>query len=169
MSDLTPEMIMNIVVLLALFVTIVYAIRLSRQLSQVRGDQERLRKLIADLEKASDRAENAVKSMRETAEGSGDDLQDRINAARSLTDELEIMIEAGDSLAGRLELAAESSRKSTTSGKKAVSRSGPRPKTVEKPVAKKPEPVAEEDDGKRRSRAERQLLAAVRAKEKQEG
>lgn len=141
------SLVLDIVILCALCATIVYARRLSRQFGEMQADRKTFQKLIEALNGAATRADAATKSMREAAEGSGDDLQDQINAARTLADELQIIVEAGDHLANRLE---------TLSGRAAA------------PLQSVAPPVAEERQGSAqmpRTRAEKELLEALRAKQ----
>ncbi len=147
-------MILDGIVLLALVITIFFSLRLSRQFSVLKQDQENLDKLIKSLDVATDKAEHAVQNMKSAAIDTGEGLQSKINVARSLFDELEIMIQAGDNLAERLSQAAEDGRKKMTADKK--------PKTAKKaaPKVKK----AESPEEKGMSRAEKELLAAVKNK-----
>ena len=130
----------DIVILIALGVTIFYCLRLSRQFNQMRADRRAFETLIQSLNLASARAEASIKAFKETAVGNGDILQDKINKSRALSDELEIMIQAGDSLADRLQSLAEKSRKATTGDTE--------------PAEMQP-----------RTRAEKELLEAIKAKQ----
>jgi hypothetical protein len=146
-------LLLNILILAALGVTIFYCLRLSRQFEQMRADRKVFETLIQGLNLASSRAEASIKSFRETAVGNGDILQDKINKSRALADELEIMIQAGDSLADRLQDLAEQS------GKAAAEKS--RKAAMEAPEA----PETKQSEIQPRTRAEKELLEAVRAKQ----
>ena len=143
-------LLLNILILAALGVTIFYCLRLSRQFDQMRADRKVFETLIQGLNAASARAEASIKSFKEVAVGNGDILQDKINKSRAMADELEIMIQAGDSLADRLQGLAEKSRRASTDA-------------PGQPEAKQPEkhPLAAEP----RTRAEKELLDAVKAKQ----
>lgn len=132
---------LNIAILAALAVTIFYCFRLSRQFNQMRADRKAFESLIQSLNLASAKAEASIRSFREAAVGNGDVLQDKINKSRALSDELEIMIQAGDNLANRLQSLAEKSRKATTG---------------DTTPSTEPQP---------RTRAEKELLDAVKAKQ----
>lgn len=139
----TAGIILDTLILAALGTTIFYCLRLSKQFNEMRADRKAFETLIAALNTASSRAETSIRSFKETAVGNGDILQDRISKAKALSEELEIMIQAGDSLADRLQAVAEQSRKATTGN--------------EMPQDAQPQP---------RTRAERELLEAVKAQQK---
>jgi len=141
-------MILDIVVLIGLVATIFYAIRLSRQFEILQKDKGQLDILIQNLSNATNRADVAVKNMRDTAIDTGESLQSKINTSRALFDELEIMIEAGDNLADRLQNLAEKGRKASI-----------------KPSKKKTAGSKEAGD-ENHSRAEKELLAALKANQK---
>jgi hypothetical protein len=146
-------LILDVVVLCALAATILYARKLSRQFADMRADRKTFEKLIEAINNAASRADIATRSLREAAQTGGDQLQDKINAARALADELEIVIEAGDHLAGRLEGAA---------------RRNPAPvRDIPLPREPLPERTAPEriSAAQPRTRAEKELLEALRAKQ----
>ena len=128
--------LLNLVILGALIIAVAIALRLSKQLTNLKGDRAVIEELVANLNTAVDRAEIATENMKETAINSGDQLQDKINVARTSFDELQIVIEAGDSLANRLENAAQ----------------------------KRPALDASEDETDTKSKAERELLQAIKNK-----
>ncbi len=143
---------LDLVILTALGATIFHALRLSRQFQQMQVDRKAFETLIAALNVASSRAEAAIQSLKTTSIESGDRLQEKINRARALAEELEIIVQAGDSLAGRLESLAEKSRKSTTS--------------TAAPAEMADSPAAAEKTALQpRSRAEKDLLDAIKAKQ----
>lgn len=139
---------LDVAVLSALGATIVYARRLSRQFVQMQADRKAFEALIAALNVAASRAETAIQSLKSTSVESGDRLQDKISRARGLADEMEIILQAGDSLAGRLESLAEKSRKATAAASAAAPADEPERQAVQP-----------------RSRAEKDLLDAIKAKQ----
>ncbi|MBI1214762.1 MAG: hypothetical protein GC185_02960 [Alphaproteobacteria bacterium] len=161
-------LILDVLILLALGATIFHAQRLSRQFNRMQADREAFEKLIAALNAAADRAEAAIAAFKETAGVSGDRLQERINAARAISDELEIMVQAGDNLAERLQSLAEQ-------GGKSAAAAGPRFGRMEdiEEDAGDEEPPREEPGEDRprgtglkpRTRAEKELLEALKAKQ----
>jgi hypothetical protein len=146
------NMLLNVLILVALGVTIFYCLRLSRQFNQMRADRKAFETLIQALNLASARAEGSIHAFKEVAVGNGDILQDKINKGRAMADELEIMIQAGDSLADRLQTLAEKSRKASTD-------------TV-MPETKQPEAQSRQSlAAEPRTRAEKELLEAIKAKQ----
>ena len=141
-------MILDVVVLIGLVATIFYAVRLSRQFEVLQKDKGQLDLLIQNLSNATNRADIAVKNMRDTAIDTGENLQSKINTSRALFDELEIMIEAGDNLADRLQNLAEKGRKAST-----------------KP-SKNKAAASKKTGDENHSRAEKELLAALKANQK---
>ena len=146
------SLILDIVVLCALAATIVYARKLSGQFGEMRADRKAFEKLIDAINSASARADIATRSLREAAQASSDTLQDKINAARALAGELEIVVEAGDHLAGRLENLA---------------RRNPAPARETAPPRETPveRPSRDSSADQPRTRAEKDLLEALRAKQ----
>jgi hypothetical protein len=137
-------------ILAALGVTIFYCFRLSGQMNQMRANREEFETLIRSLDAATARAAAVLRSLKEDAIGSCDALQDKINKSRAICGELEIMIQAGDSIANRLQTSAERGRPGQAAG------SALPPDELK--AALHAEPLL-------RTRAERELLEAIRAKQ----
>lgn len=148
----TFGLVFDLLILVALVVTIRQAVRLNRDFAQMQADRKAFENLIAALNVAASRAESAIKSIKDTAVEGGDGLQDKINAARELTHELDIMIQAADSLANRLGTAAEGARQQGSapvqSARAAAAASAP---AHDAPL----------------SRAEKELLDALKARQNQ--
>ncbi len=143
-------LLFDLLILGALVVTILQAIRLNRDFAQMQADRKAFETLISALNVAASRAESAIKSLRETAIESGDTLQDKINKGRELASEMDIMIQAADSLATRLGNAAENTRGSARHNLAAMAAPTPDPA----PQAAAP-----------LSRAEKELLDALKARQ----
>lgn len=142
----------DVIVLLAIGAAIFYAARLSRQIRAMQADRKAFDLLIQALNLACAKAEGAVRNMKEAAEDADDSLQKQINKARALTDELEIMLQAGDSLAARLQKTAEKAR--TLADAPAAAAAAPHAEETQDSPARAP-----------RSRAEKELLEALKAKQ----
>ena len=142
-------LILDVALVAALGVAVFHARKLSKQITAMQADRRAFEQLIAALNVASSRAESAIKSIKETVAATGDKLQDKINTARSLSEEMEIIIQAGDNLAERLQDLAEKSRKSVAPSPAAAAA------------------LIESDDAKTqpRSRAERELMEALKGKQ----
>lgn len=150
----TFGLIFDVLILAALVVTIRQAIRLNRDFAQMQADRKAFENLISSLNIAASRAESAIKALKETAVEGGDMLQEKINVARELTHELDIMIQAADSLANRLSGAAENAR-------------APAATAVRHAAAAVAAPQPASQDSAPLSRAEKELLEALKARQNQ--
>jgi hypothetical protein len=103
MTGAPLSLILDVVILVLLGLTIVYAARLSLQLRRLRDSKSDLDKVVRELVKNIDKAERAVQNLKDEAKSTGADLQRAIGNAVSLADELQLMTESGDRLATRLE------------------------------------------------------------------
>ncbi len=102
-------MMLDIIIMLLLGVTIFYALRLSKSLSVIRDSRGDMARMMKDLTRNIEKAEDAVLRLKNTANDSGKDLQVIINESKALSEELQFINEASDSLARRLEQAVEKS------------------------------------------------------------
>lgn len=139
----------DIVIIAALVATILHARKLSKQFDQMQADRKAFDQLIQAMNLASSRAEAAIRSLKESAADHGDRLQEKINKALEIEGELEIMIQAGDSLADRLQGAAETARKNAQQETSEATRS-----------------ARDTYDAQPRTKAEKDLLDALKAKQK---
>jgi hypothetical protein len=133
----------DVAVLAALGAAIFYCFRLSGQINRMRADRKEFETLIRSLDAAAARAGAVIRSLKEDAIVGSDTLQDKLNKSRAMCEELEIMIQAGDSLASRLQTLAEKGQPGHVAASAAPQEAEPPPRT----------------------RAERELLEAVRAKQ----
>lgn len=140
----------DVVILVALGVTIFHCLRLSRQFNEMQANRKAFEALIQSLTVAASRAEAVVKSIKDTAVGSGEELQEKISRARAISEELEIMIQAGDNLANRLQALAEKGRKANPVESSVITEDDVPPA----PAGVQP-----------KSRAEKELLEAIKAKQ----
>lgn len=104
------SLILDVVILVLLGLTIVYAARLSLQLRRLRDSKSEMDQIVRDLVKNVDRADQAVRGLKETARAAGGDLQNAIDRAVSIADELEVVNESGNRLAARLESLLDAAR-----------------------------------------------------------
>ncbi|MDB5490854.1 MAG: hypothetical protein JWO78_703 [Micavibrio sp.] len=103
-------LVMDVLVLLFLSATMVFAWRLSVNIKVFRNSRKEMEKLLQDLSRQIEKAERATQGMNNAAKGAGRDLQDVIDEARRLSEELQLMNDSGDNLASRLERLAERNR-----------------------------------------------------------
>lgn len=143
-------LVLDIVLLGAIGAAMHRAWILSRQFEQARSDRAAFEQLISALNIAAGRAEAAIEGLKAAVTDAGDGLQSKVNAARALEGELEIMLQAGDSLAERLQSAAEKSRASAQ---------------ADTPPRSEPARTAPPKAAEPRTRAEKELLDALRAKQ----
>lgn len=138
----------DIIILVALAVTMWRATQLSKQFDRMQADRKAFEQLIGALNLAASKAEAAIRSIKDTAIESGNTLHDKVTRARALSDELEIMVQAGDNLAERLQTLAEKSRQAAG----------------REPAAEERAPAAPAG-AQPRTRAEKELLEALKAKQ----
>lgn len=163
MNGAVLSLIMNGAIIVLLVATIVFALRLTRNLNAFRQSRGELEKLIAELSQQIDKANVAISGMRVAAKDAGKALQDRIDTARTMSDELQVMTQSGSKIAGRME------RQITERPRPAA----PAPSSARKPAprpAAKPAPRRDDDgfgirdrevEGDLQSGAERELYDAL--------
>ncbi len=117
----------------------------------MQADRKAFDILIQALNLASSRAEGAVKALKEAAAQGTEALQEKIKSAEGMANELEMIVQAGDSLASRLQKLASETRKAQAPAQPQLAA----PEIEDVPEQKAPP----------RSRAEKELLEALKAKQ----
>jgi chromosome segregation ATPase len=109
--------IADLVLIVLLVATLVYVGRLSRRLAELRQDRQSFETLITEFAKATADAQKGVGELRQSAEGIGRDLGQRIERGQEITgelqrcaDDLKMLINRADMAAGKLEAAIGASR-----------------------------------------------------------
>ena len=125
-----------------LIATLFHALRLERALGVLKRDRTSLESLVAGFNASTSQAETSIARLRQTADGAGRDIVQRIDTAVTLKGDLAFLTERGDRLADRLESLVRQARPAAASA----------PAMAE---AFEPEP-------RLRSQAERDLLQALR-------
>ncbi len=147
---------------------LVQAARLIRHLATLqesRGDMERF---VREFNTAVIRAEAGIKGLRQAARESGDDLEVLVEKAVVSRDELQFLVESADQVAERLSGAASSilrpARDETKPPAQAVSGATPAspPSSIAKPTAGGARASGPDDAKNAPSRAEQELLQALR-------
>ena len=161
------SILLDVVVACLLVATIVLAVLLNRRLDRLRDGRAELAETVRSLAEATQKAEVAIRGLRQTASEAGDALQRRIDKAGSLRDELQLIAETADRLASRIEGAAgRTARPAQTSDKAAPDKPATNNQGADKPAAaprraahpaERPEQASE-----LRSQAERDLLKALK-------
>lgn len=86
--------------------TLVYCIILERRLSAVRRDQQGLKGIIGELDTAITNAGASMRSLKATAAGTAETLDDRLARARTAIDELSLLTASGERIAERFDRVA---------------------------------------------------------------
>jgi len=181
------NLLLDVIIIVLLAATIVYAVILNSRLAQLRDNRDDLARLVAAFNDATARAESGIPRLRRAAEEAGTALQERVEKAQTLRDDLAFMIERADSMAGKLEnsvrLAREEVRtpaaaapampqvapsrasrgKGVTPGVTPGAASGAAPVVEPPPPPEPAEPEFSESSEDERSEAERELLRALQA------
>lgn len=134
MEGASLSLILDVVILVLLGLTIVYAARLSLQLRRLRDSKSDLDKVVRELIKNLDRADRSIMGLKETAREAGGDLQNAIDRAVSIADELEVVNDSGNRIAAKLEALLDTARPMTA---------GATHTPTPKPVPSSSAPVAE--------------------------
>lgn len=174
-------LILDIVVALLLVATLFYCVRLNRRLTVIREHRGELEALIQAFNESCTRAELGVRSLR-SATDEATRLQQYLERSQNLRDDLSYLLDRGGSLADRLEGGVRTARTASSHAPAAPvpvapqapaapparatdrlrERTAARQSAIE-PAAPAPAPV-EAAGGAPRSRAERELLQALRAR-----
>jgi len=93
-----------------LLLTILYCVRLNKQLRLLKADEQTLRATISELITATEIAERAIAGLKSTMRESEQSLAARLQQAEGLTTDLERQIAAGEDVLGRLARIAGAAR-----------------------------------------------------------
>lgn len=156
-------LILDVLLAVLLVATIVYAIVLNRRLGVLRANRGELEEFLTRMNEATSRAEASLKGIRQAAERAQRGIDEPMQKAQALRDELMFLIERADTTAERA--AASQSTVAAApladAGAKAPKRGSgtkARGRVAEAPV----EPEADENGEAVRSKAERDLMNALR-------
>lgn len=97
------ELIINLLIIVLLIPTIIYAYKLNKNLTLLRENQNSLGRLISSLNEATLKAENSIPKLKNVTEVSSQNLQDVVDSAKTLKEDLTFINERADNLADRLE------------------------------------------------------------------
>lgn len=141
------SLLLDLVLATLLGVGIFYAVRLTRQLSEMRANHLAMERFVTDFNATVLRAEAGIRGLKNAARQAGDDLEHLIEKGQSLRDELHFLTESADQIAARLSDKAASATRGNAETKK-----------EEPAAAAKTAPPAREEPPKPSSAAERELL-----------
>jgi aspartate oxidase len=166
------KFLMDIVIIGLLGAGVYYAIKLEKQLKVLRLSQAEMGRYTADFSRNIDRAEAGIKSLKLTAREAGDDLEKLLERGQVMRDELRFVVDHADSLVDKIakqgaQMAAQSRGvESQRMGERADKQGERVDRGAERPVlrAVSETPTAEKAvvGGEPRSRAERELLHALK-------
>lgn len=92
----------DILVAVLLAATIVTCLRLSRRISQLKGDEAALRQTIGDLMVATGSAERAIAGLRAAIDDADRTLNASLDSAAARSAELKLQVEAGETVVTRI-------------------------------------------------------------------
>lgn len=149
------ESALTILLIVMVGAGLVQAARLIKHLAELRKGRLEMERFIYEFNATVIRAEASVKSLRQAARDSGDDLEKLVNKAELVRDELDLIVGTADQLAARLTDAASTiMRPEKTEQKPAPVRAEAEPAPVT-PLPRKNEPNVS-------SRAEKELMQAIK-------
>jgi hypothetical protein len=93
-----------------LLLTILYCVRLNKQLRLLKADEQTLRATISELITATEIAERAIAGLKSTMREGEQSLATRLQRAESLTADIERQLAAGDELLARITRIAYAAR-----------------------------------------------------------
>jgi hypothetical protein len=85
-----------------LLLTILYCVRLNKQLRLLKSDEQSLRATISELVTATEIADRAIAGLKSTMQEGGNALTERLDRGELLTAELDLHLSAGNQLLARL-------------------------------------------------------------------
>lgn len=172
---MTLTLIVEIVVAVLLLITLGISLVLNRRLGNLRANQDEMRRLISDFDKALAKARVGMSELKTASAAADTAHEERMKQAKTLRDELGFMVETADRLADRLAGEASNNRSFKQRGaptERGTAERAPEriaePAKVQAPVtafpARKPplDAPAREFKLEPRSEAERELLMALR-------
>ena len=96
-----------------LLLTILYCVRLNKQLRLLKADEQTLRVTIAELVTATESAERAIGGLRSTMHDGEQSLSERLERMEQISGELDEKLAAGEDLLGRISRIATAARGGT--------------------------------------------------------
>lgn len=164
---MTLTLVVEILVAVLLVITFTISLVLNRRLGNLRANQDEMRRLIGEFDKALAKARQGVTELKATSAGADAAHDERMKQAKILRDELGFMIETADRLADRLAGEASGNRavRQEAAGHRGPEKMQERPQPVTPfPTKRAAAAPATNRDFKiePRSEAERELLMALR-------
>jgi len=101
MSTILPLTIEGLVAIL-LLLTILYCVRLNKQLKRLKADETAMKATIAELLAATDKAERAIAGLKGTVQETEQTLNGSLLAAQRFSTDIALQIETGSEILSRL-------------------------------------------------------------------
>ena len=98
MTQFSPGLIIEILLMLLLVVTVGYCLVLNRRLGRLRSAQDELRQIIHELGTATQTAEQAIRGLKITTEEADAKLTEKLHKAQLVTRQLSAITERGGAL-----------------------------------------------------------------------
>jgi chromosome segregation ATPase len=99
-----------------LLLTILYCVRLNKQLRLLKADEQSLRATISELITATEIAERAIAGLKSTMRDGEQTLSERLRRVEEMSAELEQQLEAGDQLLAKLARIVAAARRAEPAG-----------------------------------------------------
>ncbi|MEK9970216.1 MAG: DUF6468 domain-containing protein [Ferrovibrio sp.] len=142
---MTLTMMVEIVVAVLLLITMGISLVLNRRLGNLRANQEEMRRLIGEFDKALGRARQGLSELKTTSATVDTAHEERMKQAKTLRDELGFMIETADRLADRLASEASGNRGARqdrpAAAERMMSDRAGMDRVMDRAVTERPEPV----------------------------
>ena len=97
------EFVLNLIIIVLLIPTIVFAVILNKRLEILRNSRNDLGRLIEAFNDATTRAESGIPRLKQAADSTSGVLRDQIQKEQILRDDLAFMIERAEAAAGKME------------------------------------------------------------------
>lgn len=159
---------LDLLLVVLLLATIVYAMVLHRRLASLRSEKEGLEVFLERMSQATTKADASLKGLRQTAEEARSVLDEPVTKAQALRDELLFLVERGDATAERLaEVSGGLAAAASTGAQSGGASQGPsepvrRTAAPAKPSRRQTAEAEDETGDGVRSQAERDLMNALR-------
>lgn len=136
-------LILDTIIAMLLFVTVIYCIRLSKKIAIIHEGKEELRQFIQEFNQAIVRAEDNISQLRQLGGETNEKLQEHVKNARFLANDLSFLMEKGQKISHSLEHNISMSRSAMTLPPKQASHTSK--KTVATPK-KTPQQTPKQED-----------------------
>lgn len=157
------SVLLDLVLIGLLIAGIFYAVKLTRQLADMKASRADMERFVGEFNATVMRAEAGIRGLKNASRESGDDLERLIERGQNLRDELNFLTESADQIANRLSESASIAARATSAApeptKQAETPKGKAQQPAPKPT---PQPSSTESDYVPASAAERELMRVLK-------